>query len=282
MKTRMRNRLLAPLLLALLGVLLAPAAPAQVAITPQIYTIDLDKPDQTYSFRLMNFGKTSVPIAVSVVNWTMNAKGDIEPAPLTEQSLAPWLQINPTSFTLPADGSQVVRFAIRPAVPLAPGEHRAMIYFDQQSEGPRPKGTFRVLFRLGAAVYARVPPYTMLGEILSAKPDAHGVSFEVRNTGNATARMIGDYVVWKKGTVPATGPWPVRLGQADFQPAPDLVAHGALPLDADLPGLTRSVRLEFADKNGLAPGAYVMFLRGSFGTPSISRELSFTVPPAAR
>ena len=267
------------LLAAALGLLPASVVMAQVAITPQIYTIDLDKqPNQTYSFRLMNFSKTAIPIAVSVINWTMSAKGQVEPAPLEEQSLAPWLQINPTRFVLSPESSQVVRFAIRPAVPLLPGEHRAMIYFSQEPEGLQPKGTFRVLFQLGAAVYARVPPYTMQGEIVSAKPDAHGVSFEVRNSGSATTRMEGQFVVWKKGSVPATGPWPAHLGQPDFKPPAGLAASGALPLDADLPGLTRSVRLQFNDKTGLAPGAYVIYLRGNFGTPTIDRELAFVVP----
>ena len=271
-------RILALLLILLASAIAAPAARAQVALSPQIYTIDLDKPNQTWSFRLINFTKDPKPVTVSVINWTMDAKGDVLPAPLEEQSLAPWIQINPTSFVLPANGSQVVRFAIRPAVPLGPGEHRAMIFFSEQPQGAQPKGTFRALFRLGAAVYARVSPYTMLGEILSARPDAHGVSFEVRNGGSATARMEGRYVVWKKGSVPASGPWPAHLGQPDFKPPAGLAASGALPLDADLPGLTRSVRLAFDDKAGLAPGAYVIYLRGSFGTPVIDRELAFAVP----
>lgn len=265
------------LLILLAGLMSAPLARAQVALTPQIYTIDLGKPDQTWSFRLINFTKDPKPVTVSVINWTMDAKGDVLPAPLEEQSLAPWIQINPTSFVLPANGSQVVRFAIRPAVPLGPGEHRAMIFFNEQPEGAQPKGTFRALFRLGAAIYARVPPYTLLGEILSARPDAHGVSFEVRNDGNATARMQGQYVIWKKGSAPATGPWPAHLGQPDFKPPAGLAASGALPLDADLPGLTRSVRLEFDDKKGLAPGSYVLYLRGTFGTPAIDRTLTFSV-----
>ena len=266
------------LLILLAGLIAAPLARAQVALTPQIYTIDLDKPDQTWSFRLINFTKDPKPVTVSVINWTMDAKGDVLPAPLEEQSLAPWIQINPTSFVLPANGSQVVRFAIRPAVPLGPGEHRAMIFFNEQPQGAQPKGTFRALFRLGAAIYARVSPYTMLGEILSVRPDAHGVSFEVRNSGSATTRMEGQFVVWKKGSVPATGPWPAHLGQPDFKPPAGLAASGALPLDADLPGLTRSVRLQFNDKAGLAPGAYVIYLRGNFGTPAIDRELAFVVP----
>lgn len=271
-------RVLALLLILLAGAVGASAVRAQVALTPQIYTIDLDKPNQTYSFRLINFTKDAKPVTVTVINWTMDAKGNVIPAPLEEQSLAPWIQINPASFVLPANGSQVVRFAIRPAVPLNPGEHRAMIFFNEQPEGAQPKGTFRALFRLGAAIYARVPPYTMQGEILSAKPDAHGVGFEVRNTGNATARMEGQYVVWKKGGVPATGPWPAHLGQPDFKPPAELAASGALPLDADLPGLTRSVRLEFADKTGLPAGAYVLYLRGTFGSPGVDRELAFVVP----
>lgn len=265
--------LLAPFLLW------APLASAQVAITPQIYTIDLDKPDQTYSFRLMNFTKKDIPIAVSVVNWNMNAKGEVEAAPLQEQSLAPWIQINPVRFVLPAEGSQVVRFAIRPAVQLTPGEHRAMIYFSQQPEGVQPKGTFRVLFRLGAAVYARVAPYSMTGAILSAKPDARGVSFEVDNTGNATTRMIGQYVVWKAGAAPADDPWPAGLGSEGFKAPAGLAASGQLPLDADLPGLTRSVRLDFNDKSGLPPGSYIMHLRGSFGSTKLDRTLHFSVPP---
>ncbi len=271
-------RVPALLLILLAGLIAAPLARAQVALTPQIYTIDLDKPDQTWSFRLINFTKDPKPVTVSVINWTMDAKGDVLPAPLEEQSLAPWIQINPTSFVLPANGSQVVRFAIRPAVPLGPGEHRAMIFFNEQPQGAQPKGTFRALFRLGAAIYARVSPYTMLGEILSVRPDAHGVSFEVRNSGSATTRMEGQFVVWKKGSVPATGPWPAHLGQPDFKPPAGLAASGALPLDADLPGLTRSVRLQFNDKAGLAPGAYVIYLRGRFGTPAIDRELAFVVP----
>ena len=271
-------RVPALLLILLAGLIAAPLARAQVALTPQIYTIDLDKPDQTWSFRLINFTKDPKPVTVSVINWTMDAKGDVLPAPLEEQSLAPWIQINPTSFVLPANGSQVVRFAIRPAVPLGPGEHRAMIFFNEQPQGAQPKGTLRALFRLGAAIYARVSPYTMLGEILSVRPDAHGVSFEVRNSGSATTRMEGQFVVWKKGSVPATGPWPAHLGQPDFKPPAGLAASGALPLDADLPGLTRSVRLQFNDKAGLAPGAYVIYLRGRFGTPAIDRELAFVVP----
>ena len=272
--------------LPLLMLTLLPAlARAQVAITPQIYTIDLTRQDgsQTYSFRLMNFSKAAIPIAVSVVNWTMNAKGQVEAAPLTEQSLAPWLQINPTQFVLPPEGSQVVRFAIRPAVPLAPGEHRAMVYFSQQAAdtGPQPKGTFRVLFQLGAAVYARVPPFTMEGEILALHADAQGVSFEVHNSGTATTRMIGQYVVWNQDAVPAGGPWPAQLGSEGFVAPPGLVAHGALPLDADLPGLTRSVRLEFPLKGGLPPGRYVLYLRGTFGTPAIARQLRFAVSAAS-
>ncbi len=271
-------RVLSLLLILLAGFIAAPTVCAQVALTPQIYTIDLDKPDQTWSFRLINFTKDAKPVTVTVVNWTMDAKGDVLPAPLQEQSLAPWIQINPTSFVLPANGSQVVRFAIRPAVPLGPGEHRAMIFFNEQPQGTQPKGTFRALFRLGAAIYARVPPYTMLGEILSARPDAHGVSFEVRNAGNATARMVGQYVAWKRGSVPVAGPWPAHLGQPDFKPPSGLVASGQLPLDADLPGLKRSVRLEFDNKASLPAGAYVIYLRGTFGTPVIARELAFTVP----
>ncbi len=275
-------RMLALSLVVLLGAIAASAAFFNDTATTEIYTIDLDKPNQTWSFRLMNFTKTPKQVVVSVINWTMDAQGNVIEIAPTEQSLAPWLQINPTTFTLPAEGSQVVRFAIRPAVPLTPGEHRAMIYFTEQPEADHPKGTIQALFRLGSAVYARVPPYTMQGEILSAKPDAHGVNFEVRNTGNATARMIGTYVVWRQGAIPASGPWPAQLGQSDFKAPSGLAASGQLTPDAVLPGLTRSVRLVFDAKPGLAPGKYVLYLRGTFGTPNVDRKLAFVVPASAK
>lgn len=251
---------------------------AQVALTPQMYTINLGKTNQTWSFRLINFTNEPKPVIVSVINWSMDSHGNIIPSPIEEQSLAPWIQINPTSFTLPANGSQVIRFAIRPAVPLVPGEHRAMIFFSEQSSNnAQPNGTFRALFRLGAAIYARVPPYTMLGEISSIKPTAKGIEFKVYNAGNATTRMFGEYLILKKDDHSYSKQWVNSIGTANFKLPYDTIARGKLPLDADLPGLSRSMYLIFKNNLVLAPGSYILYLNGNFGTTIINRKLTFII-----
>lgn len=42
--------------------------------SPQIDTINPNKPNPTSPFRPMNFSKASIPISVSVANWTTKAK----------------------------------------------------------------------------------------------------------------------------------------------------------------------------------------------------------------
>ncbi len=258
---RMAALRLAVLLLALPAV---PAA-AQVALTPQIYTIDLGKPQRTYAFRLSNFTPQAVSVVVSAVNWTMTRHGRVLRLPMREQSLAPWLEVSPRSFRVPAHGSQVVRFAVRADVPLRPGEHRAMLYFTERrpAAAAAGKSMFISLFRFGAAIYALQPPYVSKGRIASVHVDASGAQFVLRNLGDTTVRMEGDYAVRRRG-----------------QARP--LARGRLPLGPCLPGALRDVALQFDVRGGLPPGAYVLSLHGAMGTQVIARKVPFRVRAPAR
>lgn len=268
------------LVLAWLLLLMPAVAAAQVGISPQLQDIALDGPARTYSFRLINYTKVPKRVAVTVSNWTMDASGTIATAPTTEQSLDPWIEINPTQFTIPAGESQVVRFAIRPAVPLSPGEHRAMVFFAEQplpGEIAKP-ATLRVLFRIGAAIYAHVGPVHADGQVDAVTVSARGATFTLQSTGNATARMHGQYALWQSGPYPgaaaAISPQQVDSG---FAAPKGLLRFGMLPLDAVLPDATRTAQLDFG-KTPLPPGHYVLRLQGTMGSVAISRELHFDIP----
>ncbi len=262
---------------------------AQVAISPQIFTINLNGSSKTYAFRFMNFTKSPKRIQVVVNNWSMNGQGKIEIVPPTRQSLSPWIQINPREFTVAPGSSQVVRFAIRPALRLMPGEHRAMVFFD---ELPMPgekhkKGTIRAFFRLGAAIYAQVGPKILRGRVLRSQASPRGVNFEVRNTGNATVRFEGFYTVWRQAAKP--GPekaFPAHLGRdlaSDSLKMPKgMLAAARLPNDAVLPGASREVQLIFPPKYILPPGHYIIWMKGHLGRTLINASLPLQIKPKGK
>ena len=272
------------LVLAALCVLaLSSPVQAQVALSPQIADISLDGPTTTHSFRLSNQAKLPMHVAVTVSNWTMDVDGHVTTTPSTAQSLDPWVEINPTTFTVNPGQSQVVRYAIRPALPLSPGEHRAMVFFTEQPtpRDPSKPATLRVYFRLGAAIYAHVGPVRENGEVRDIRADAHAAVFTLHNTGNATTRMRGQYALWTVAAYPETASIVADQLLPSFQPPAGLLHYGKLPQDAVLPGADRRVNLAFGH-SPLPPGRYVLRAQGTLGATGIDRTLRFDVAASPR
>lgn len=249
---------------------------AQVAISPQILDIPLDDSAKTYAFRLYNYMTEDKRVRVSLANWTLDEDNQVSVLPPTETSLDHWTVINPLEFDLPAGKSQAVRLAIRPAVPLAPGEHRVMVYFDEipptdlSKEAP---ATLRARFRIGAAVYAHVGPVVHDGSIHSISADHGGFRINVSATGNATTRFDGQYVVYPAKDFPGKGKVPSieKIDLPDMKLPPGAVAGGRIPATAVLPGTTRTVKETFQAKL-LAPGRYVISFEGHFGNAVIDTQ----------
>ncbi|MGH8147838.1 MAG: hypothetical protein ACREPY_16090 [Rhodanobacteraceae bacterium] len=278
----MKIRSLLAVTLISAAALLPPFASAQVAISPPLANISLNTPAKPHAFRLMNDSHDPMRVAVTVVNWSMDEHGKIGTIPPTEQSLAPWIQINPTQFTIAPGQSQVVRYAIRPAVPLAPGEHRAMVFFTQQptAADTAKSASLHVYFRLGAAIYGHMGPVHASGKVARLTSDAHDATFVLHNTGNATTRMLGQYALWTRAAWPGAGK-AIDIAQLRqrFHAAAGLLQYGRLPKDAVLPGTRRIVVLPFS-KPGLPPGRYVLQVSGKLGDRVIQRTLSFDVARA--
>ncbi|MHB1272889.1 MAG: fimbrial biogenesis chaperone [Rhodanobacter sp.] len=262
----------------LLGLGLCTLAQAQVALSPQIADISLNGPSTTHTFRLSNQAKLPMHVVVTVHNWDMDIDGRVSTIPSTAQSLDPWVEINPTTFTVDPGQSQVVRYAIRPAVALTPGEHRAMVFFTEKpmpGDTPKP-ATLRAYFRLGAAIYAHVGPVHESGQITRFTADAGAALFSLHNTGNATTRMRGQYALWQAKAYPkreAVSPAQLEEG---YKPPSGLVAFGRLPQDAVLPGADRHVTLKFG-QTALSAGHYVLQVQGTLGATAIDRGLRFDV-----
>jgi hypothetical protein len=268
----------AALLILLCGALAAPAR-AQIAISPIIQETRLDQPAKVMTFRLTNFDARPKQVVVSVANWTIDEKGDVRTLPSDETSLDRWVIVSPLQFELAPKSAQTIRVAVRPAVQLAPGEHRAMVYFDEVLP-PRSaeQHGVRGRFRIGAAIYAYQGEPQRLGHIAGLKVDASGISAQLTSEGTAHARLQGFYAIWRADAFPGMAASP--LASLTTAPAKDewpvgvegVAALAQLPV---LPGGRRPLKVPFGK---LPPGHYVLEFRGGMSGVPAPAALPFPVP----
>lgn len=258
---------------------LAPVAHAQVGISPIIQETRLDEPEQVMAFRLTSFDEKSRQVKVSVANWTLDEQGEIRELPSDETSLDRWLIVSPLEFELPGNSTQTIRVAIRPAVSLPPGEHRAMVYFNEVLS-PRPEGDtkLRGRFRIGAAVYAYQGEPQRVGHIDGLQASAEGLSATMTSTGNSHARLKGFYAIWPADAFPGLETSP--LAKVPRAPArenwPEAVVEiGDLPSLPVLPGVPRPLHAVFGK---LEPGRYLLEFRGGMSGVPMPAAIPFTVP----
>ncbi|HZP65078.1 MAG TPA: hypothetical protein VFB32_02105 [Rudaea sp.] len=271
----------------LIGCLLVAAvAHAQVGFSPQYYDLALDEAQKTHAFRLFNLTKEDKSVRVSVVNWDFDEHSEIRILPGTDTSLDQWVVVNPVEFTIPAGQTQAVRFAVRPAVELAPGEHRAMLIFDEVPQ-PQPLGApsangaqtaLRARFQFRTAIYVQVGQVTRTATISDLSTSPKGIHTTINATGNANTRFDGQYMVWKKESFP--GLEKVALLPNANDPKASLpsgmVRAGGLPGQPVLPGGTRAYQIAF--DSPLPPGAYVVVMLGRLGDEKLSRQIPLVVP----
>jgi hypothetical protein len=269
-----------------LGVLSIGLAHAQVGFSPQYYDLDLVEAQKTHAFRLFNFSKEDKVVHVSVVNWDFDAQGEIRLLPTTDTSLDQWVVVNPVDFTIPAGQAQAVRFAVRPAIELPAGEHRAMLIFDEVPQAqplaaPADKGrqtALRARFQFRSAIYCQVGQPKRTAEFELTEATGKGFRFQLVATGTANTRLDGQFQVWSKARYPGLA-HTTPIGNLTH-PKPELpdgvLLAGILPSQPVLPGGRRDYAVIF--EKPLAPGAYVVALLGNLGDAKLSREVALAVP----
>jgi fimbrial chaperone protein len=261
------------------GLLLAQGAPGQIGVSPPVQIVALDGPAQTHATRLHNMGQAPVRVRVGAASWTLDADGRQVELPPAPESLEQWLVVNPTELDIPPGETRAVRFAFRPALPVAPGEHRVALIFEQidhPEETPPGEGTgmvFRTRFRISSAIYATVGAIERRGRIeaVGLAPDALTVT--LASEGNGHARLAGRYALAPAAAFASAEAARALLGET---PAGAL-AQGELSAVPVLPGTSRTVAQPLGEAR-LAPGRYWVALSGSLGETPVARVALVELP----
>jgi P pilus assembly chaperone PapD len=256
--------------LTLLG---AAAGFAQIGVSPSIVETTLDERGAASALRLLNLGTRTVEVKVTVQNWDLDDANNVRVLPPNEQSLDQWIVVQPLRFTVAAGKSQTVRLAIRPRTRPEPGEHRAIVFFEEVAPKDEAVPAMRVLFRLGVAVYAYAGTVTRLGALCGITVDQDAALFDVESFGSAHVRLAGQYAIWEGAHYPGAAK---TQAIADIDaPKPALPAHvvaaGPLPTLPVLPGARRRIRVGLPK---LGTGDYILDVKAKLGDDT----LTFGVP----
>ena len=276
---------ISPLVLSAAARPQAPPGLARIGVSPARVEIAIGPRPSTESIRVLNFGSEPVGVKVSVHTWDLDDDNRVRLLAPTEQSLDQWMVINPLEFTIEPGKSQTVRFSVRPRVEPEPGEHRAIIYFEQVDSPTEEQleSTFRTVFRLGVAIYGQVGEPERVARLHAVEVDGRAGWFDVSSEGSAHVRLGGQYAIWPAEAYPGseeTRPAERRSDNRLELPS-GAVETGYLPTTPVLPGTRRRIQLPLPVE--MTPGAYVLDLNASLAGDPLDRGIPFTVPepPAA-
>lgn len=270
------KRALALLLLASGGEVYAGA----VAVSPPRLDVTLSGSQGVEAIKVVNLEENPLHFKVRVVHWRLDEQNRIQLIPPTPQSADQWLVITPLEFVVEGGKFQTVRVLIRPRVKPEAGEHRAMIFFDEQPP-EKPEFTTRNLAQIGVGLYVYVPPVERKAVFHCAdagffrKPMA---LLDVESLGNAHVRPAVQFVVWPAERAPA------RAGSVRVQETPSsppsvpvgAAAAGLVPDIPVLPGTRRKIVFPLAES--LPPGDYWLDLWGHLDSLEIAELVPFVVP----
>ncbi len=251
-----------------------------IAVSPPRFDIELTGASVSESLKVVNLGEAPVSLKVSVAHFGLDEDNRLQLLPPNPQSADQWLVVTPLSFELEPGKSQTVRFGVRPRVKPEPGEHRAMIFLEEQPPQDRPFATLN-LARVGVGVYVNVPP-------VSRQAVVHCVDFrflagqlwaalDVESRGNAHVRPAAWYVVWPAASFPG------QPGTATVQEVPGgpvkvpdgATLAGVVPDIPVLPSTRRTLRFPLGS---VSAGEYVVELFGRVEGESLSWAVPLTVP----
>jgi hypothetical protein len=254
--------------------------PAQISASPARITLDLDGPSANGSIRLQNLGDKPVSVRTQVSNFRLDEDNRLEEIPPTPQSLDQWIIINPVEFTIPAGQQQVVRFSVRPRTRPAPGEHRAMVFFEEVPEPAVIQEGVRVNFRMGVAIYGLAGEAIRRGRLHGLEARQAGelveLAADIESLGNALVRLEGQYSIWPREQFPGAAKIrKYKLTEQEWNVPEEAVAVGPTPSTPVFPGTRRTIR--FPLENPQLPGDYIVAIHGTLGEETVTDTVTLTV-----
>ena len=272
--------------LSLIGVLslgMPNANALEVSVSPPRLEVEINGKTRSQSINIVNLSSEPVEMRASIGTWTMSEDNKVQEVESSEQSLDQWIVFTPSRFTIPPRHSQTVRFAIRPKVKPAAGEHRAMLYLEEIPSGKQDSEGVTTVGRLGVVIYGYAGEIKRVGVLNSvnveAKSDKVTAVFDVSSTGNAHVRMKGQYAIYRAANYPgASATKPVNTNNSKAKLPDNVLDVGSLELPPVLPSNRRQLLLSISKK--LPPGNYVLDLNGELSGTPIDKGIPFTVPAA--
>ena len=185
--------------LTMLGAFAAPAPAQTLALVPAEVDLPVQasKPAQ-FEIQVSNRGSSPVPAKVAVTDLWYNDKNEKTfGAPGTSpRSAANWIEFVPRQFTIPANGSAVVKVLVTPPANIS-GGYYAVVFVESKPElvqSPSERNNNRAVFaniRLGSLILLKVEDGASYqakigGATLTPPAQNHDlqVSFSLNNTGN--------------------------------------------------------------------------------------------------
>ncbi len=258
----------------------------RVGFSPPRFELQWDGRGSTESLSVLNVSDAPLSVEVSLGNWDLDEENRNRELPPTEQSLDQWMIVNPLQFTIEPGDSQTVRFAIRPRVQPAPGEHRAMIYLAEQPAGStEAEQALRVSFRFGIPVYLHVGEKVRTGTlhgIALDRTEAPGqLLIDFSSTGTAYARLDAHYMTWPRAAYPGDEKAAAAIRSLAAEPATEHQGRAGelfsrLPGTPVLPGYRRTLKLPIVLPD--APGDYILAIAGRMGDVELWHTLPFSRP----
>ncbi len=181
----------------------ASAPPPSIGVSPSRLEISVGQQTTMGSATVLNMSNHDITVKTSVVDFDLDEQNqfrELEPQP---GSLPTAMMVNPSEFTIPANGSQTVRFAIMPQRLTGEGEHRAMLFFSELVDTSH--AGVKLNFRLGMPIYATVgePNPIAVFNDLGFNAERHALSVDISSLGNAQVKPTGYYLWWPLSDYPS-------------------------------------------------------------------------------
>ena len=197
-----------------------------------------------------------------------------------------WIIFTPSKFIIPAGKTQTVRFAIRPKVKPKSGEHRAVIYFEEEEISSKAQlNTIKAKATIGVVVYAYSGEIKRVGTVNSVnvdtKPNSIKAVFDVSNKGNAHIRMRGQYAIWHANKYPGAKATQFikNVGNSKKKLPANIIRVGKIKVPPVLPNTNRQLLQTLTKK--LPPGNYVLDINAELSGVPIDKGIPFTVKATA-
>lgn len=181
----------------------ATAPPPSIGVSPSRLEISVGQQTTMGSATVLNMSNHEISVKTSVVDFDLDEDNQFRELEPTPGSLPTAMMVNPSEFTIPANGSQTVRFAIMPQRLNGEGEHRAMLFFSELVDTSH--AGVKLNFRLGMPIYAIVGEPNPIAAFNDFGFDAQrlSVSLDISSLGNSQVKPSGYYLWWPLNDYPS-------------------------------------------------------------------------------